>query len=180
MTTSTPGSRPAGYVPWPHPSPLLTALGDLWCRQADPLQAGFTADATKLNGRGFLHAGAIRAVADTVIGHGLGTVGAADARHVTIDLRATFLGIVPAGAWVEVAVAITRAGRRLSAGGARFTSDGRLVATADALFLPIGQDPRSAEGGGDPTITRVASRKQHERGRETDEDDDVQAAGGTV
>ncbi len=57
---------------------------------------------------------------------------------MTVDLRAVFLGIAPADAWVTVAVSLTKVGRRLSAGGARFTHDGRVVATADALFMPAG------------------------------------------
>jgi acyl-coenzyme A thioesterase PaaI-like protein len=137
MTTSSPVARPSTYVPWPHLSPLLTAIGELWWDPAEPLLAGFTVDETMLNGRRFLHAGAICTIADVLIGHGLGAVGAADRRDGPIVLRATFLGIVPAGAWVDVAVSITRAGRRLSAGSARFTSDERLVATADALFMPV-------------------------------------------
>ena len=40
-------------------------------RVEDPLRLGFTVDDAKVNGRGFLHAGTIAAIADVAIGHTL-------------------------------------------------------------------------------------------------------------
>lgn len=130
-----PASRP-DHEPWGHPSPVLDALGSLLAHRTDPLRAGFEVTTTKLNGRGLLHAGVIATIADVTIGHALASLAGEGQRYVTIDLSCQLLGRAGPGDWVEVAVEPTKTRGRLAAGHARFSRDGRTIATARALFLP--------------------------------------------
>lgn len=50
MTTDL---TPEGYVEWPHPSPLLDALGGFLHRPTEPLAAGFEVTELKNNARGY-------------------------------------------------------------------------------------------------------------------------------
>jgi acyl-coenzyme A thioesterase PaaI-like protein len=60
------------YQDWAHPSPFHDAIGGFKCHRDDPLRLGFVVEGGKLNGRGFLHVGAVAAVADAAIGHSIG------------------------------------------------------------------------------------------------------------
>lgn len=123
------------YVPWDRPSPVLTALGGFSRHPDDPLRAGFTVDAPKLNARGLLHAGVIATIADVVIGRALSTRTDPPTRLLTIKLDCDLLGPAHPGDWVEITVTPTRLGRRLAAGTATFTT-ARPIATITALFMP--------------------------------------------
>lgn len=127
-------SVPPGFVPWPHPSPLLDAIGGFWQADDDPLRAGFVVDGPKCNARGFLHAGVVAAIADVTIGHALAASTEPPSRYVTVNLSCDLLGTAQLGEWVEVEVTPTRAGRRLAAGAATLRT-GRVVATVTALFM---------------------------------------------
>jgi acyl-coenzyme A thioesterase PaaI-like protein len=123
------------YVPWPHPSPLLDALGGFEHDPEDRLRIGFLVDTNKVNARGFLHAGAIAAIADAAIGHSLASGSDRPQGLVTINLSCDLLGTANLGDWVDGTVHPTRNGRRLAAGSILFTTD-RPIATVTALFVP--------------------------------------------
>lgn len=125
----------ARFTPWPHPSPLLTAIGGFQQDADDPLRVGFVVDDHKVNGRGFLHAGAIAAIADAAIGHALAVISEPSARLVTINLSCDLVGTANSGDWVTGVITPTRVGRRLAAGSITFTTD-RPIATVSALFVP--------------------------------------------
>lgn len=141
MTTiDATGTAPEDWVPWPHPSPLLDALGGFLRHPDDACRVGFVADGPKLNARGFLHAGAIAAVADVAIGHALADLAEPPSSAVTVNLACDLLGPAREGEWVEALVTPAKVGRRLRSGSAtlRTASDRpRLVATVTALFVPI-------------------------------------------
>jgi acyl-coenzyme A thioesterase PaaI-like protein len=123
------------YVSWPRPSPLLTAIGGFEQDPDDRLRIGFFVDANKVNARGFLHAGAIAAIADAAIGHALASQSETPQGLVTINLSCDLLGTANLGDWVDGTVTPARNGRRLSAGSVLFTTD-RPIATVTALFVP--------------------------------------------
>jgi acyl-coenzyme A thioesterase PaaI-like protein len=124
------------FVPWPHPSPVLDALGSLLAHRTDPFRSGFDVTATKVNARGFLHAGTVATMADVTIGHALAAL--AGAPYVTVNLTCDLLGRAELGDWVEIVVHPTKERGRVVAGRAELRTEARLVATAHALFVPAG------------------------------------------
>jgi acyl-coenzyme A thioesterase PaaI-like protein len=124
------------WVPWTRSSPLLDALGGFLVDPTDPRRARFRVEGPKVNGRGGLHAGAIAAIADVVIGHAVARTAAVPAPLVTVNLSCDLLGAAGPGDWVDVEVTSTRLGRRLGAGGALFRTTAREVARVSALFVP--------------------------------------------
>lgn len=129
---------PPGWVPWNRPSPLLEALGGFLVDPDGAGRAGFLVEGPKVNARGALHAGAIAAVADVVIGHTVARRADPPAPLVTVNLSCDLLGAAHVGDWVDVEVTSTRLGRRLGAGTAVFRTGSREVARVSALFLPAG------------------------------------------
>jgi acyl-coenzyme A thioesterase PaaI-like protein len=125
-----------GFVPYERPSPLLTAIGGFLRHRDDPLRAGFLVEAPKTNARGLLHGGVIAAVGDVVIGHALAVRRDPPAPLITVNLSCDLVGAAEDGAWVDIAVVPTRSGRRLAAGTATFTAEGRVIANVSALFMP--------------------------------------------
>lgn len=123
------------YVDWPYPSPLLTAIGGFQQHRDDHDRVGFLVDEYKVNTRGFLHAGAIAAIADVAIGHALAATTDPPTRLVTINLSCDIIGTAARGQWVDVVVEPVRLGRRLAAGSAILSTD-RTLATVTALFVP--------------------------------------------
>lgn len=123
------------FVPWDRPSPLLTAIGGFSRHPTDPLHVGFTVDAPKTNARGLLHGGVFAAIGDVAIGHALATRTDPPVPLITVNLSCDLLGTARTGEWVDVTITPTRAGRRLRAGTATFTT-GRVIATVTALFMP--------------------------------------------
>lgn len=125
------------YIPWDRPSPLLDALGGFLRHPTDPLRYGFTVDDPKTNARGRLHAGAIAAVGDVVIGHQVARLGPGEPTPlVTVNLACDLVGSAGSGDWVDVVVSPTRRGRRLGAGTAAFRVGDRPIAHVTALFVP--------------------------------------------
>jgi len=128
------------WVPWDRPSPLLDALGGFLVDPDDRRRARFRVEGAKVNARGALHAGAIAAVADVVVGHAVARAADPPVALVTVHLSCDLLGAAGSGAWVDVELTSTRLGRRLGAGTASFTTDAgsgrRDVARVSALFLP--------------------------------------------
>lgn len=127
------------FVAWHRPSPLLTAIGGFLRHATDPLRAGFTVDGPKTNARGFLHGGVIATIGDVAIGHALAVQSDPPTRLVTVNLACDLLGVARDGEWVDIAVTPIRAGRRLAAGTATFTTS-RVIANVTALFMPA--DPQ--------------------------------------
>jgi acyl-coenzyme A thioesterase PaaI-like protein len=123
------------FTTWDHPSPLLDAIGSFQRHTDDAGRMGFVVEGGKVNGRGFLHAGAIAAVADVAIGHTLAAETDPPTRLVTVNLSCDLLGTARLGEWVDVDISVTRTGRRLAAGTATFRTD-RPIAVVSALFLP--------------------------------------------
>ena len=124
------------WVPWDRPSPLLDALGGFLCDPADPRRARFRVEGAKVNARGALHAGAVAAIADVVIGHAVARTAEVPVPLVTVNLSCDLLGAAGPGEQVDVEVTSTRLGRRLGAGTAVFRTAEREVARVSALFLP--------------------------------------------
>ena len=77
------------FGPWRWPSPMVDRLGDLKCHRTDPARFGFVVDEPKLNGHGYLHAGALSTIADVVIGHSLASMAVGDVRFVPRRWRST-------------------------------------------------------------------------------------------
>lgn len=130
---------PGTYVDWPHPSPLLTAIGGFLRHPDDPSRIGFTVDDLKTNARGLLHGGAIAAIADAAIGHALAGTTDPPTRLVTVNLSCDLIGAASRGQWVDATITATRLGRRLAAGSATLSTD-RTIATVTALFVPVPAD----------------------------------------
>lgn len=126
---------PDGFTTWPHPSPVLDALGSLHAHGSDPLRAGFEVTATKVNARGFLHAGVVAAIGDVTIGHALSD--RAGAPFVTVDLSCDLLGRAGLGDWVDIEIHPTKDRGRLVAGQAEMRRDGRTIAVVHALFMAV-------------------------------------------
>jgi uncharacterized protein (TIGR00369 family) len=86
------------------------------------------------NARGFLHAGLLVAVADTIMGHTAQRALGPDARLVTVSLTTDFTSSARAGDWIEAQATVRRAGRRLSFAASEFRVAGRLVLAASGVF----------------------------------------------
>ena len=127
---------PEDFVPWPHPSPVLDALGSLCAHRDDPLRAGFEVTSEQVNARGFLHAGVIATISDVTIGHALAAISATP--YVTVNLTCDLLGRAELGDWIDVQVHPTKDRGRVVAGRAELRRGDRTVATAHALFVPAG------------------------------------------
>ena len=124
------------FGPWRWPSPMVDRLGDLRCHRTDPARFGFVVDEPKLNGRGYLHAGALSTIADVVIGHSLASMAIGDVRFVTTALEIHFLGTGRRGEWIDVSVTAVRIGGRQAVGTALFTNGDRPIGFATATFMP--------------------------------------------
>ena len=127
-------SAPGGYAPYHRSSRYLELIGPLYEAAHDPSWVGLRIDERHTNARGFLHAGLLVAVADTIMGHTAQRALGPDARLVTVSLTTDFTSSAQAGDWVEAHATIRRAGRRLSFGASEFTVDGRLILAASGVF----------------------------------------------
>jgi len=94
-------------------------------------------DSRKVNARGFLHAGAIAAIADVAIGHALAATSNPPTRLVTVNLACDLLSSASLGDWVTGIITPIRTGRRVAAGTATLRAE-RVLATVTALFVPAG------------------------------------------
>ncbi len=130
-----------GFRDWPHPSPVLDALGPFAGHGTDPLRCGFVVTGNKLNARGFLHAGVIATFADVAIGHALRAVSPAPDRYVTVGLTCELLGSATEGDWIDGTVTAHKAAGRVVSGSIVFERGDRAVATAHALFVPARERP---------------------------------------
>lgn len=131
-------SAPGGFVPYHRSSRYLELIGPVFEAADDPSRVGLRIDERHTNARGFLHAGLLVAVADTIMGHAAQRALGPDTRLVTISLTTDFISTAQTGDWIEAHAAVRRAGRRLSFGSSEFTVAGRLVLAASGVFA-VGQ-----------------------------------------
>jgi acyl-coenzyme A thioesterase PaaI-like protein len=146
------------FVAWDRSSPFLDAIGGFRRHFNDPLRIGFSVDGAKVNGRGFLHAGAIAAIADVVIGHTLAEMTDPPSRLVTVNLSCDLLGSAQGGDWVDVKVTPTRVGRRLAAGTATFRTSGPIA------MVTACSCPRADRGAFRPARERGEATQRAGRG----------------
>ena len=133
-------STPDGYLPYHRSSRYLELIGPLYETANDPARVGLRIDERHTNARGFLHAGLLVAVADTIMGHTAQRALGPDTRLVTVSLTTDFTSSAQNGDWVQAHATIRRAGRRLSFGASEFTVDGRLILAASGVFAIQRQD----------------------------------------
>ena len=127
-------STPDGYVPYHRSSRYLELIGPLYEAAHDPSRVGLRIDERHTNARGFLHAGLLVAVADTIMGHTAQRALGPDTRLVTVSLTTDFTSSAHNGDWIEAHATVRRTGRRLSFGASEFTVDGRLLLAASGVF----------------------------------------------
>jgi acyl-coenzyme A thioesterase 13 len=127
-------SAPNGFVPYHRSSRYLDLIGPVYEATDDPSWVGLSIDERHTNSRGFVHAGLLVAVADTIMGHAAQRALGPDARLVTISLTTDFTSSARTGDWVEGHATVRRTGRRLSFGASEFTVTGRLVLVASGVF----------------------------------------------
>ena len=127
-------SAPTGFVPYHRSSRYLELIGPVYEAADDPSRIGLRIDERHTNARGFLHAGLLVAVADTIMGHAAQRVLGPDARLVTVSLTTDFTSSARVGDWVEGHATVRRTGRRLSFGASEFTVTSRLVLAASGVF----------------------------------------------
>lgn len=127
-------TAPPGFVPYRRSSPYLDLIGPLYESDHDPFVVGMWLDSRHTNARGFVHAGLLVALADTVLGHTIHRTAPDSPPIVTVSLTTDFLGSAHSGAWLRGQAEVQRHGRRLSFASATFHADDRLVLTARGVF----------------------------------------------
>jgi uncharacterized protein (TIGR00369 family) len=134
---------PAGFVPYSRPSRYLDLIGPLYQNAQDPATVGLHVDERHTNARGFLHAGVLVAVADTIMGHTAQRANPSDTSLVTASLTTDFPGSAHLGDWITGVATVRRIGRRLAFTTCEFHTQHRLVLTASGVFATATQqEPR--------------------------------------
>jgi acyl-coenzyme A thioesterase PaaI-like protein len=134
------GDAPDGFVPYRRSSPYLELIGPAFESADSPPAIGLWLDDRHVNSRGFVHAGLLVALADTILGHTiLHTVDYPPI--VTVSLTTDFIGSARPGAWLLGRAEVTRAGGRLAFASATFQADGRPVLTARGIFATQSDKP---------------------------------------
>jgi uncharacterized protein (TIGR00369 family) len=87
------------------------------------------------NHQGVCHGGCLSTLADSAMGAALATVLPEGERHMSFDLKLTFLKPVLVGQAVRATGSVVHNGRRTAVGEARLEVEGTLVATASASFI---------------------------------------------
>lgn len=93
------------------------------------------ATADMRNHQGVCHGGCISALADSSMGAAVATALPEGERHMSFDLKLTFLRPVQIGQCVRSTGTALHVGRRTAVGEAQLHVDGELVATASASFI---------------------------------------------
>jgi uncharacterized protein (TIGR00369 family) len=129
-----PDGVPHGFVPYRRPSPYLDLIGPVYESADGSLVLGLRLDQRHTNSRGFVHAGLLVALADTVLGH---TILRAPGTPpiVTVSLTTDFTGSARTGSWLEGRAEVQRQGGRVAFASASFRADGQLVMTASGVFV---------------------------------------------
>jgi acyl-coenzyme A thioesterase 13 len=135
--TADAGGPPDGFVPYHRPSRYLELIGPLFERGDDPSVVRLLVDERHTNARGFLHAGVLVAVADTIMGHTLHGASPAAPALVTVSLTADFTGSANVGDWLEGRADVRRSGARVSFAACEFRAEERLVLAASGIFATV-------------------------------------------
>jgi acyl-coenzyme A thioesterase 13 len=126
---------PDGFVPYQRSSPYLDLIGPLYESEQDPLVVCLWLDHKHANTRGFVHAGLLVALADTILGHTILRGSPASPPIVTASLTTDFIGSAQPGTWLRGQAEVKRHGARVSFANAAFHVDDRLVMTASGVFV---------------------------------------------
>jgi uncharacterized protein (TIGR00369 family) len=124
---------PEGFVPYVRSSPYLDLVGPVYQSAAEPSIVRLLIDERHTNARGFLHAGVLVAVADTIMGHTLHRA-APEAPLLTVSLTTDFTGSAHRGEWLEGRAEVRRVGSRISFAACTFHVESTLVLTATGIF----------------------------------------------
>lgn len=129
--------RAAGFAPHFRRSPLTDPWEPLYFRAEDGVfQLGLMVAPAHCNARGFLHGGAICALADNAMGLAC-VYQQAGVSAVTAHLSVDFLAPVPPGAWVSFAASPRKLGRSLGFADCPIEADGNAAARATGVFSLI-------------------------------------------
>lgn len=100
------------------------------------------------NHQGVCHGGCISALADSSMGAAVATALPEGERHMSFDLKLTFLRPVQVGQLLRSTGTVLHAGRRTAVGEAELQVDGELVATASASFIVYLPDSKTGKNEG--------------------------------
>ena len=125
---------PAGFTPYARPSRYLDLIGPVYQAADNPAVVGLLVHDQLTNSRGFLHAGVLVAVADTIMGHTAERAAAQDTRLVTVSMTTEFPGSAHLGQWITGTATTHHIGRRLAFANCEFHTDDRLVLMASGVF----------------------------------------------
>jgi acyl-coenzyme A thioesterase 13 len=134
MTSSVPTSGPDGFVLYHRPSRYLDLIGPLYESVDDPSVVRLLMDERHTNARGFVHAGLLVAVADTIMGHTIHRTSPGAPSLVTVSLTTDFTGSAQIGDWLEGHAEVRRHGARVSFAACEFHVAERLVLAASGVF----------------------------------------------
>ena len=87
------------------------------------------------NHGGVCHGGFLATLADSAMGSAMATVLPEGERHLSFDLKLSFMRPVPVGARVRAIGTVVHSGRRTGVCEGRLEVDGDLVGTASASFI---------------------------------------------
>ena len=87
------------------------------------------------NHGGVCHGGFLATLADSAMGSAMATVLPEGERHLSFDLKLSFMRAVPVGARVLATGRVIHSGRRTGVCESRLEVDGQLVGTASASFI---------------------------------------------
>ena len=129
-----PPAAPDGFIPYRRPSPYLDLIGPVYEAADGPLVLGLWLDGRHTNARGFVHAGLLVALADTLLGHTIARTPGTPPL-VTVSLTTDFTGSAHPGSWLEGKAEVRRQGARVAFANASFHVDERLVMAASGIFV---------------------------------------------
>ncbi len=127
-------ATPEGWVPYHRSSRYLELIGPVYEAARNQAMVGWRVDDRHTNARGFLHAGVLVAIADTVMGHTAQRAGPSGTSLVTVSLTTDFPGSAQHGDWVSGVATVRRFGRQLAFASCEFTANDRLVLAASGVF----------------------------------------------
>ena len=136
----TPSEIPSGFESHFRKSPLTEPWEPLYSKRLpDRIVLGLHARQPHTNSRGLIHGGLIASLADNAMGLSCVQVMAGEGRKpegglVTVSMATDFIGSAKLGQWVEFDTRYVKTGRTLCFAQAFVTSDGEVIARADARF----------------------------------------------
>jgi uncharacterized protein (TIGR00369 family) len=105
--------------------------------EAEPGRTVIEMEATEqmTNHQGICHGGFIAMLADSAMGSALATVLPEGERHMSFDLKLSFMRPVQIGQKVSATGTVVHSGRRTAVGECRLEVEGHLAGTASASFI---------------------------------------------